>query len=179
MLPESSENGTVDLYRAVEFPHRWVLERTLLGDVRAVDPTLVETEGKLWLFVNIAEPGAAIDDELHLYSAMSLDGPWLPHPANPVVSDVRRARPAGRVFNVNGDLVRPSQDCSRGYGRAVVLNRIDVLSPEEYAETPIARIEPTWSAGLIGTHTYNATGQVEAVDGLRFVPRLSRPVRRG
>ena len=177
MLPESSENGTVDLYRAVEFPHRWTLERTLISGVRAVDPTLVAAAGRLWLFVNVAEPGAAIDDELHLYLATSLDGPWLPHAANPVVSDVRRARPAGRVFQAGGDLVRPSQDCSRGYGRAVVLNRIDVLTPEEYAETPIGRIEPTWSPGLIGTHTYNATGQIEALDAQRFVPRLSRPAR--
>jgi hypothetical protein len=178
MLPESLENGTVDLYRAVEFPHRWALERTLLRGVRAVDPTLVEHGGRFWLFVNVAEPGAAIDDELHVYFAPSLAGPWLAHAANPVVSDVRRARPAGRVFRIGGDLVRPSQDCSRGYGRAVVLNRIDVLTPEDYSETPIARIEPTWSAGLIGTHTYNSTERVEAVDGQRFVLRLPRPARR-
>src|SRR5207248_6625433 len=49
MLPESSENGTVDLYRAVEFPHRWTLERTLISGVRAVDPTLVAAAGRLWL----------------------------------------------------------------------------------------------------------------------------------
>ena len=178
MIPESLEKRRVDLYRAVDFPHHWTLERNLLSGIRAVDPTLVEEDGRLWLFVNVAEPGAAIDDELHVYVATSLEGPWIPHLENPVVSDVRRARPAGRVFRADGSLVRPSQDCSRGYGGAVVLNRIDVLTPEEYAETPIARIEPTWAPGLIGTHTYNATARIEVVDGRRYVFRLSRAARR-
>ena len=68
-------------------------------------------------------------------------------------------------------LIRPSQDCSTGYGRAVVLNRIDLLTPTEYRETAIARIEPNWAPGLIGTHTYNATESIEVVDGFRFARR--------
>jgi hypothetical protein len=171
MIPESLENGSVDLYRAVDFPSRWALEARLLDGVRAVDATLLEHAGRLWLFVNLAEPGAAVDDELHLYTATELAGPWRPHRENPVVADVGRARPAGRVFRRGGELIRPAQDCSRGYGRAVVLNRIDALTPEEYRETPIERIEPTWAPRLVGTHTYNSTPRVEVVDGFRYVRR--------
>jgi hypothetical protein len=171
MIPESLENETIDLYRAVRFPSQWTLEARLLDGVRAVDATLLEHAGRLWLFVNLAEPGAAVDDELHLYTATELAGPWMPHRENPVVADVGRARPAGSIFCRDGELIRPAQDCSRGYGRAVVLNRIDVLSLEEYRETPVARIEPTWAPGLVGTHTYNATAGVEVVDGFRYVRR--------
>jgi len=143
----------------------------LLTGVRAVDPTLLEDGGRLWLFLNVAEEGASVDDELHLYTSLDLAGPWVPHRDNPVVADVARARPAGRVFRRDGELIRPAQDCSSGYGRAVVLNRIDVLTVDEYRETPIGRIEPSWAPGLVGTHTYNSTAQVEVVDGFRFVRR--------
>ena len=120
MIPESLENETVDLYRAVDFPSGWVLEQRLLSGVYAVDATLFEESSRLWLFLNLAEPGASLNDELHVYSSASLVGPWVAHPENPVVSDVRRARPAGRIFRHGGRLIRPSQDCSHGYGTAVV-----------------------------------------------------------
>ena len=171
MIPESLENETVDLYRAVDFPSGWVLEQRLLSGVCAVDATLLEESSRLWLFVNVAEPGASLNDELHVYSSASLDGPWVPHPENPVVSDVRRARPAGRIVRRGGRAIRPSQDCSRGYGTAVVFNRIDVLTTDEYRETPIARVEPSWAPGLVGTHTYDSTGRLEVLDGRRFVLR--------
>jgi hypothetical protein len=169
MIPESSSNRTVELYRATEFPSSWTLEQVLLRGVRAFDPTLLEADGRLWLFVSCAEEGAAPNDELHLYTSATLSGPWAAHAANPVVSDARSARPAGRIFHHGEHSIRPSQDCSRRYGYAIVLNRIDVLNDEEYRETPVGRIEPTWLPGLFATHTYNHAENVEVVDGKRLV----------
>jgi hypothetical protein len=171
MIPESSANGTVELYRATSFPAGWALEHVLLRGVRAFDPTLLVTDERLWLFVGMAEHGAAPDDELHLFSSPALLGPWAPHPANPVVSDVRTARPAGRIFRHGHDLIRPSQDCSRRYGHAIVLNRIEVLTTDEYRETAVGRIEPTWLPGLLATHTYGFGERVEVIDGKRAVAR--------
>jgi hypothetical protein len=71
-----------------------------------------------------------------------------------------------------GVVIRPGQDCSRGYGEAVVLNRVDKLSPSEYHETPVDRIEPDWMPGLEGTHTYTFDSQYECLDGYRQVRRL-------
>jgi hypothetical protein len=91
------------------------------------------------------------------------------------VTDPGRARPAGRVFRRAGVLIRPSQDCVRRYGEAIVLNRVDVLSPTEYRETPVGRIEPDWLAGLEGTHTYTFDSRYEFLDGYRHVGRMRRP----
>ena len=107
--------------------------------MRAWDPTLLRHDGRYWLFVTMAAPGVRPSDELCLYSADSLTGPWRPHPRNPIVSDARRARPAGRILADQGHLVRPSQDGSGAYGRRIVLNRIDVLTPDDYEETPVGR----------------------------------------
>jgi hypothetical protein len=174
MLPETAANDAIELYRAEEFPTRWTFDRTLIADVKAVDPTLLERNGTLWLFANVKGYGAPYSDELFVYHAHSLDGPWTPHPGNPVVSDVRRARPAGRIFEHRGVLIRPGQDSAGRYGRAVSLNRIDVLSEHEYRETEIGRIEETWRPGNLGTHTYNFDDLYEVIDGRELVFRLRR-----
>ncbi len=39
---------------------------------------------------------------------------------------------------LDGALYRPAQDCSVTYGGAVVINRIDRLTPEEFSEQPVS-----------------------------------------
>jgi hypothetical protein len=176
LLPESAESGLVQLYRAVDFPGEWCVDTTLLEGVRAYDSTLVEHDGRYFLFAAIPEPGADID-ELHLFWADDLRGPYRPHPQNPVVSDASRARPAGRVFSNGGRLIRPSQDGSRGYGSAIVLNEIVRLDPAGYAERPAGRIEATWDASARGTHTIDHDGAIEVVDVKLLRPRFARRPR--
>ena len=167
MTPETRERRTIELFRADRLPDRWTLAGVLVEDVDAVDPTILEHEGRFWLFANIAVDGASEMDELCLFFADSLLTEWTPHPLNPVVSDVRRARPAGRVIARGDELFRPAQDCSVRYGGAVVFNRIDRLTMCEYSETPIARLEPSWLRGNLATHTFNSDGAYEVVDGQR------------
>jgi hypothetical protein len=172
MIPETKARKTIELYRATDFPRKWELVRVIANEVLAVDSTVFENAGKLWLFTNIATPGASTCDELHLFYADSLEGPWTPHPKNPIVSDVRRARPAGALFFEGQKLIRPSQDCSLRYGYAVVLNEVQVLSELDYKEKPFCRIEPDWWPGSICTHTYNRTEEFEVLDGMKLRRRL-------
>ena len=177
MIPESAQNRTVDLYRASRFPEEWQLEETLFSGLRAVDSTIHEADGRLWLFANVAAEGASLDDELHLFSGSKLTGPWQPHRANPVVATVRSARPAGRLFREGSDSSGPHRIVPTSYGGAIVLNRVDVLSTREYRETVIGRVEPTWLPGLSGTHTLNVLDSLEAIDGRRLRPRVVQSSR--
>jgi hypothetical protein len=173
MIPESSAARCVELFRADPFPDRWVSERVLMSDVVADDATLLQHDGRFWLFVNIPADGTAtVDGELFLFWSRDLGSDWVPHPGNPVVADVRSARPAGRIFRHDGALIRPSQDNSIRYGYATVLNRIEVLTETEYREVPVARIDASWIAGNLGTHTYNRDSDYEVVDGYRRFSRL-------
>ena len=165
MLPEMSASGRVCLFRATDFPFRWQFEQVLLEGVAAVDPTLLKHADRFWLFVGGADPKRPIDTELFLYFSDSPFGPWAPHPRNPIVSDVTRARPAGQIFSHQGRLIRPGQDCSQLYGRAVVLNHIEELSVNNYRETPILTLEPHWQPGNVGTHTLNQSENYQVVDG--------------
>jgi hypothetical protein len=173
MLPETAGHRTVELYRAARFPGEWTLERVLLRDVTATDATLLRHDGRWWLFVALAADGGRPIDELCLFSSDSLHGQWEPHPLNPVVSDVRSARPAGRIFPRDGQLIRPAQDCSEAYGGRLVFNRIDVLSPTEYREEAIGAIEPAVETGNLRTHSYDSDGTYEVLDGFRMRPKLA------
>jgi hypothetical protein len=167
MVPETHQNRTIDLYRCRRFPDQWEFVMNLMEDIRAVDTTIWKHEGKYWMFVNVAEnPGASTDDELFLYfSDRLLTQDWQPHPCNPIVSDVRCARPAGRIFHHEGNWCRPAQDCSGRYGRAIVLQRIDAIDEHDYAESTIKRIEADWDPDIICTHTLSHMGQLTCIDG--------------
>jgi hypothetical protein len=166
MLPEAAESGRVQLYRCVEFPHRWEPAAVLLEDTAGVDPTLVESDGRWWLFVTLAEPRTHNwNDELYLYYADTPLGPWKPHSRNPVKSDVRGARPAGRIFARDGRLYRPAQDCSVRYGYGITVHEITRLDEVHYQEVPVSIIRPDWHPGLLGVHTLNAAGNLTVVDG--------------
>ncbi len=167
MLPETSENRTLELYRATNFPFEWTLDRVLLRDVALVDTTPFKFNDIWYFFTTISETGETL-----LFYSDRFDGEWHYHPMNPICSDVRRSRSAGAVFCRNGRLIRPAQDCSVRYGYAVALNEITVLSPAEYSEKLVETILPNWTDGLLGTHTLNATASVEVLDGLRMVKRF-------
>lgn len=179
MVPDASKARGLEVYRAVTFPDDWRLEAVLMEGTQFVDPTVLAEGERLWLFAAIgAERVGPLTSELSLFSADSPLGPWRPHPGNPVVTDVRRARPAGMVFRRDGELIRPGQDNSRGYGGGVTLSRIEILDADDYREVPIARLGPEQLGRACGLHTYNADGAYETIDFCRRLWRLPSIRRR-
>jgi hypothetical protein len=125
------------------------------------------------MFAGISNGRYSNCDELGIFFSDTLRGPWTPHPANPVVSDVRRARPAGALFRDQaGRLIRPSQDCAKAYGYAIVFSEVIALSETEYQERPFARLDPDWVKGNLGTHSYTRTDKFEVIDG-NFAMKVS------
>ncbi|HEX5883131.1 MAG TPA: hypothetical protein VFY67_01165 [Pyrinomonadaceae bacterium] len=167
MIPETGSRNAVELYRSASFPFAWRLDQVLLEANQPLDATLIQFEGRWWMFVNIQEEGVSVNwDELHVYYADSPRGPWRPHARNPVVSDVRSARPAGRLFWSKDSLYRPGQDSSRRYGYATTINRITKLTPTEYSETEVAKLVPTWDKDIVGVHTWNTSPGMTTIDCL-------------
>jgi hypothetical protein len=166
MIPETSKNRTIELYQCSRFPDSWVLSEVLMEQVRAVDTTLLHHNGRWWLFTNIAEQdGGETTDELFLFYADDFRTTgWTPHAMNPIVSDCRRSRPAGRIFEHEGFLYRPSQDCSEEYGGGINFNRIVRLSEDEYEEVPVSSYKPGWDKRVIGLHSYSYDDNVKVID---------------
>jgi hypothetical protein len=172
MIPETAQNGTVEIYRCVDFPHKWRRERVLLDGLFAADATVHHEAGRWWMFANAAANGAEVHDELHLFSADSLLGDWKPHRANPVKSDVRNARPAGRLFRRGERLYRPAQICAPLYGTGIALNRVTRLDAEAFSEETERRIVPAQSSGILGLHTMNRAGDLSVIDAFVRRPRF-------
>ena len=171
MIPESGSAGTIDLYRARDFPHCGALETTLVADVVASDATLIEKDGRWWMFASVRDGGGAYSDALWLWSAPDFRGPWAPHRANPVLIDIATARPAGRMFERDGALYRPVQDCRAGYGAALALARVDRLDEGGFAQSVEAILRPCahWPGRRL--HTFNGAGGFEFIDGSALAPR--------
>jgi len=172
MIPETRDNGTIEMYRASDFPYSWVHEAVLMSNVAATDSTLLYHHDKWWLFTAGVLDHSLPEKTLCLFFADSPWGPWLAHPKNPIVSDVCHARPAGCLYFEDGQLIRPGQDCSKGYGYAVGLHRVDVLSETDYQETLLASITPDLIPGGRGIHTLNQNARYRAMDCKFLISRF-------
>ena len=155
MIPESGQKRTIELWTCDTLPDSWRKVRTIMEGFRAVDTTLLEWNGRWWLFTNIDQSGLGDNcNELHLFHTDDpVRGLWQPHSRNPVVIDARRARMAGGFLHTSdGRPVRCSQVQGRRYGEAVSYNLIETLSETEYREAPWREVAPIGIAAGARTH---------------------------
>ncbi|WP_441235151.1 glucosamine inositolphosphorylceramide transferase family protein [Bradyrhizobium sp. 930_D9_N1_4] len=171
MIPESSLNGDVALYKCVRFPDRWERHATLLSGLEIADATITQHNGLNYLFGAWRDGTGGYSDSLAIYYSEHLLGPWLPHASNPVLIDRATTRPAGNFVTLDGKLWRPVQDCADGYGAALALAEIVELSPTTFKQTIRHRLKPgpAWPGRKL--HTLNRYGRLEVIDGSRVQPK--------
>ncbi|MBL8580085.1 MAG: hypothetical protein JNK47_23030 [Mesorhizobium sp.] len=172
MIPESSANRDISLYRAVDFPLKWQRTATLVDGIEAADATIVEQDGLLYMFAVVRDGVGGYSDTLAIWWAEDLFGPWQRHEGNPVLVDDRTARPAGNFVRLDGALHRPVQDCRRAYGAALGLMKVTRLDREGFTQKSEGLIQAggAWPGKRI--HTLNYNGRLEAIDGFTLRPRL-------
>lgn len=161
MVPETSANGTIDLYKAVEFPNHWELSATLLSGEKYVDSTV-------WLY----------NDSLRLISYKKTKNAW-----QLVFFDLdidkqklsvnysidyseNSARPAGNMLFDN-EFYRPAQDCRRKYGEALLFYRVILAEQGAFKEQLHHELKVTdikTEAAVARVHTYNRDSVFEVVD---------------
>lgn len=173
MMPEKCSQMRVDIYRCDEFPHRWSQVSTLIDNLKIVDSTLFEHDGKWWLFAAAKQGRVRINESLFaFYADYPLSNRWIPHPLNPLVRDLTRGRPAGRIcHNSQGQLLRPAQDCLRRYGYGVHLQEITRLTITDYQEQTVwsglaPNINNTWRA----MHHLDQHKGMMVMDAQRLLP---------
>ena len=171
MIPETLGNKTIELYKAVDFPGKWELQKILFNNVNAVDTSLISYKGKFWLFTCMSDWGNGLSDELFIFYSDTLFGKWQPHPKNPVISDTKTARPAGKPFFQGNALIRPSQENSVRYGYALNFNRVDVLNEYDYKETLIKTIKPEFIEDNLAIHTFNSNKFYNVIDGMKLIKK--------
>jgi hypothetical protein len=160
-VPESCEAGVTYAY-PVAADGKIEQQRTVFVGFEVADPTMVEHQGNWYLFGAVA---AEARYALRIWFAKAREGPWTPHPANPVKCDVHTARSAGPFFHIDGRLYRPSQNSAKGYGASINIMEVIELSPTAFREVIARSIEPNarWPYSQ-GVHTMTSTRYGVLVD---------------
>ncbi len=171
MLPEAGAGRSLDIYRCEEFPERWRKRATLMQNLRYADATMFARQGKWWLFVTIKHGLFALSRDLFVFSA---DSPfadhWSAHPRNPVVRGFSQARPAGALFELDGRLFRPSQNCLIRYGHSLRINEITRLDEKHYEERLVTEVRPDWESGIRAVHHLDWREDMLVMDTQRLLP---------
>lgn len=81
-----------------------------------------------------------------------------------MIVDCRGARPAGPTWTVDGTLFRPAQDCSDGYGGALIINQVSELNAQTFSESEVARLSFSDASGIAGPHTLMRHAGLEVID---------------
>lgn len=123
MIPESSANNSLDLYKAIDFPKKWEKECTLIDGCDYVDTTVYIKDKVVYLFSykKVKEGWDLVTFTLDMKSKSLEEKDTLHFTKN-------IGRPAGCLID-NDVLLRPAQDSSRKYGEAIILNEVVSLSP--------------------------------------------------
>ena len=164
MLPETSAARELVLYRAEQFPDRWVRDTVLMTDRDFNDATLLESGGRFWLFGTERFGHGSASDTMTVHSAPSLRGPWTPHGLNPITIDHSAARPGGAFIRQSGRIVLPVQDGSRAYGGGLGLMDLMQIDEGDVVFAPVRPVAIGTAWTREGIHTLNRAGRLEVVD---------------
>jgi hypothetical protein len=150
LIPETYEASSVRLYKAVDFPTNWSLEKTLLEGSDYVDPSIFYFNDNWWLFTSSTD-----NNILRLHYSNNLMGNWIEHPKSPVIErNETIARPGGRVVVLEHKIIRYTQDDRYRYGNKVRAFEITKLTTRSYEEKEIKE-NPILKASGVG---WNKTG---------------------
>lgn len=122
------------------------------GRPRLLDPTLIEHDGRLYLFGNDWNDGSSA---LLLWSAESLRSRFRLHPFSPVLISPSGGRMAGALLRTGGRLIRFGQSFLGDYGDGVFVFEVETLTPDEYRERALGQIR---FSDRLGPHTLNFDG---------------------
>jgi len=173
MLPETSNNKTIELWKCLEFPYHWEKSHTLINDILAADTTPFFFQDTWFLFTSTKENVKKYGTRLDLFWSDDIfSNQWHPHPLNPVKKNLLYERPAGYIIQNHGKLYRPVQDSIRRYGARMELREILHLSKTAYSEKMAAAIEPNQiTKDNLGCHTLNYAGDFMVLDAIQLLPK--------
>lgn len=139
MVPDIANSegffAPVRIYQATSFPAEWEPIAEIVDTRRKKLDTVVFQWNSIWWAIM----GSSSNDETHVYYSETLLGSeWTPHPENPVVvGRPRAARPGGRPFIHEGEILLPFQDCATSYGDGLNIHRLTTLNKSRYNDEPL------------------------------------------
>ena len=175
IIPESYQKNEVGIYKCNNFPDSWTYLKPLIGNLKGIDSTPFEFNGKWWMFSSIKDKNPK--QNLNLFFSDGLKEKWTPHPLNPVKTNITSARCAGTIFTFKNILYRPSMDYSEKIEGKITLNKIIKLSETEFEEVFVKQITPpTESEFRDKIHTLSELGEITLIDGCKETLIFKHPL---
>lgn len=163
MIPETSGNRTIELYKCIEFPLKWKLEKILVKDIYAVDSNYFSYANKSFLVTYIYE------NEKTYLEIYSVDERWNMRLLQKKEYKENTGRGAGNFIINKDSIIRPTQNQKNKYGESIYLKKCtidqeDVYNEEVVSEICIDKICIDGKNEYKRIHTYNTIDNIEVVD---------------
>jgi hypothetical protein len=172
VVPETASWSRPRLYQIGPTGAEQVGEFRIEGDVRVSDPTIIQRDGRLYLFGNDRKDGSNV---LKIWTADSLESEFKLHPKSPIRISPEGSRMGGNFVKQESRLYRLGQDFTRDYGDGLIVFEVNELSPDAYSESLAGRIR---LSDRKGPHTLNVRGDEVVFDWYRDRFSLLAGVRR-
>ncbi len=155
LIPESSQNRDIRIYKSIEFPMKWKLEKVIMEDIDASDTIVFYRDSLWWLLTNVDDLGLGDHNyQLNIfYSDNLFSNNWKPHKLNPVILDPSFGRNGG-LLKKGEDFYRVAQKYgfNQKYGDGISIRKILELTKDSYIEEEIASYENFYSENILGSH---------------------------
>ena len=126
----------ISKYKIADFPDLSLSKYPSISNLDGADfreTTLFIKEGIFYFFTSINA-----NDNLHLYTAKSLEDQLVAHPQNPLCDqEPKYSRCGGNIIEIDNKIYRFAQDCSRRYGEKLHLMEITSLSEKYFSQKHI------------------------------------------
>lgn len=169
MIPESADNCSIDLYRAISFPEQWEKVAQMAKGMY-FDSTYYCTDGKDYLFTYRQRNGRY---ELILFEMNFADFTMKQIDCKLYKTNV--GRPGGMCKNDENKIVRVAQDCSAVYGKNLIYYQ-GFIQDGHYSEERLKTVSvEDIDSRFQRVHTYNEDDCYETVDFFKERISLKRP----
>ena len=163
IYPENSESGQLTLYRYDDQSRACSRVGSICDDA-VTDAIISDALGQQLMFATTRAD--ANGNTLHIYSKPDDSADRFTQ-CDSVRFGENVARMAGQLFEHEGKVYRPTQECNVQYGHAITLQQVQ-RTPQGWQLTEVRRIYSTHPRLRTGTHTFNVHQGLIATDALGF-----------
>lgn len=171
MVPETSENSSINLYHAIEFPYKWECAKSIITEAKIVDTVVYKkSSSRIYMLASEINPNSPLEVRYQKFSLRCNNGDWVLEWDDKFNSRQiynLKDRNAGNCFSVGEKLMLPTQiSTDVDYGVMVSFREWDGNKWEEKMQldpTDIT-VKDIKRRNIIGIHTYSTTEKLEIID---------------
>lgn len=164
IMPENGNSGSTRIY---EYDGNKLYERNVVAPLPLADAVILEMSNKNGFLISTELPDCN-GSTLSVYPFDSMSMTICAEPIRKILFNGKIARNAGATFTIDGHQYRPAQDCNKGYGNGIVIQKINGGDETIENMEDVCRFYSNNPQYNLGYHTFNTYKGLTVVDGHRY-----------